>query len=401
MKIVPIITAVLVCAAIYILILERDLLSGGPEMKLSAQEQALADAQQAQTDAQTKFDQAKAELASAEGEIAAAQEKLSPEAEVVEKTSSAVSVVAIKSKAQQIRSGIVLRGETAAGKFVEVKAETSGQVISQPLRKGTLVEEGELLCELDPGTRAATLTEARARVAEAEANNKASSQLVKKGFASETQAIARQASLESAQASLLRAEEDLANLKVLAPFSGLLETDSAELGALMQPGTPCATVIALDPIKLVGFATEQQVARIEVGAIAGARLISGEEISGTVSFISRSADQTTRTFRVEVTVPNPLLEIRDGSTADILIALAGVKGHLLPQSALTLNNEGQLGVRIAENETAGFAPVTVIRDTQEGIWLAGLPDQVDVIILGQEYVVTGSEISITYKDDAS
>lgn len=363
MKIAPILTAIAVCIAIYFLILERDKLAGFAGVSAEPETE---------------------EVAQASGQAG-----------------DAVSVLAMKSTAQDVTSGIVLRGETSAFRLLEVRAETNGTVISQPLRKGTLVEEGDVLCELSPGTKGSALTEARARLAEAEANNQASAELVKKGFASETQAISREAALEAAKANLIRAEDDIAHLKITAPFTGLLETDSAEFGALIQTGSACATLIALDPIKLVGFATEQQVARIEVGAQAGARLISGDEVTGKVSFISRSADQTTRTFRVEIQVPNPLLKIRDGSTADIYVSLAGTQGHLLPQSALTLNNEGQLGIRAAVENKAQFMPVTVIRDTADGIWVTDLPTQVDVIVLGQEYVVSGSPITVTYQAEKS
>lgn len=327
-------------------------------------------------------------------EPVARQEQEAPQTEL----DKSISVLVLKSVEQDVTSGIILRGQTAASKSLQVKAETSGAVISTPIRKGTLVEQGELLCELEIGTKAAAVAEARARLAEAQANNDASANLVKKGFASETTAIARQAALETAIAGLDRAESDLANTKITAPFDGLLESDTAELGDFIQPGASCATVLALDPIKLIGYATEIQVSRIAVGALAGARLIDGTEVAGKVSFISRSADPTTRTFLVEINVPNEKLEIRDGATADILIGLEGVMGHLVPQSALTLNGDGELGLRVAKDGKAHFNPVSVIRDAPDGIWITGLPETADVIILGQEYVTEGTDIKVSYKD---
>ena len=319
--------------------------------------------------------------------------------ETATEVSKAVSVLVMKSMEQDVTSGIILRGQTSAFKSVQAKAETSGSVISQPLRKGTLVEKGELLCELEVGTKAAALAEAKARLAEATANNNASVNLVKKGIVSETQAIGREAALEAAIAGVDRAQSDLDHTKIVAPFNGLLESDAAELGDFMQPGTSCATVLALNPIKLVGYATEQQVSLIEVGVTAGARLINGDQVVGKVSFISRSADPTTRTFLVETTVANENLKIRDGATADIYIGLAGIKGHLLPQSSLTLNGEGKLGVRIADGTKAKFVAISVIRDAADGIWVTGLPHSVDVIVVGQEYVTDGSNIKVSYKGD--
>ncbi len=310
----------------------------------------------------------------------------------------AVLVQVVKSRAQKVDSAVILRGRTEAFRLLDVKAEVSGQVISQPLRKGLLVEQDELLCQLDPGTKQAALSEAKARLAEAEANNQISIELVKKGFASETSGISRIAALETAQAAVTRAQTEIARLKITAPFSGLLESDTAEFGELMQPGAICARIIALDPIKLVGFATEEQIAKLVVGSPAGARLIGGQQVTGQVTFLSRSADRSTRTYRVEVTVNNASLEIRDGATAEIYVALQGEVGHLLPQSALTLDDAGRLGVRTVDDNAAGFAPITILQESNAGVWVAGLPETVDVIVVGQEYVTDGRAVTAQYKD---
>jgi multidrug efflux system membrane fusion protein len=309
-----------------------------------------------------------------------------------------VSVLVLKSTAQAVTSGIKLRGHTEAFRQIVVLAESSGKVISKPIRKGTLVTEGQLLCELEVGTKSAALAEAKARLEEAKAINKGSQALVDKGIISETSAFTREAALESALANLDRAQRVLEDLKITAPFSGLLESDTAEFGSYMQQGSACATVLQLNPMKLVGNATEQQVADIIVGAQASARLLSGREVQGNVTFVSRRADSTTKTFRVEVTVPNNDDKLRDGSTSDIFIALSGKKGHLLPQSALTLNQDGIMGIRAVENGTAKFIPVQVIRDNVEGIWVAGLPEQIDIIVVGQEYVTDGRDVAVTYKE---
>lgn len=352
-----------------------------------------------------------------------------------------VGVIAMRSVARTIDSAVILRGQTEADRQVEMRAETSGQVISDPLRKGSFVEEGRLLCRLDPGTRDAALAEAEARrdeararvpeaearlaeaqsrLAEAEINDNAAAKLSEGGFASDTRVAATRAAvssakaavqsarsgleaartgIRSAEAAVAAAQDEIERLEIHAPFAGLLESDTAELGSLLQPGSLCATVIQLDPVMLVGFAPETQVARIRLGADAGAKLVSGEQVRGKVTFISRSADPETRTFRVEVEVPNPDLALSDGQTAEILISSDGTDAHLLPQSALTLNDDGILGVRLVNADNfAEFTPVTLIRDTARGIWLSGLPAEADVIIIGQEYVIDGVPVAPTYRE---
>ena len=412
MKIISIITAIVVCGVLYLFVFERDRLSD------FAQSSPFAG------------DDAPVETA------VEAQEEMSPET-----PSDGVGVVAIHSVAQTIDSAVILRGRTEAARQVTVAAETSGLVVSDPLRKGAFVEKGEELCRLDPGAREASLAEARARlteaegrvpealasvaeanarVREAEINLNAAQQLSRDGFASETRLVSAQAAMDAANAGVQRAnsgvksaeagieaaeaavetaEREIDRLTIRAPFEGLLETDTAELGSLMQPGALCATIIQLDPIKLVGFVPEADVSKISVGAMAGARLTSGREVQGRVTFLSRSADERTRTFRVEVEVANEDLSISDGQTAEILVASDGRSAHLLAQSTLTLDDDGVLGVRtINKDNIATFMPVTLLRDTAEGVWVTDLPDEVDIITVGQEFVIDGVRVAPTFAE---
>lgn len=407
MRLFSILSAIAVVAVLYLLVIERDSLLSFAGVDASAT---------------VESDEADADTEMAE--------------------SNAVSVVVLNSHAQTVDGAVILRGRTEAVRQVELRAETSGRVIGEPLRKGIFVEEGDLMCRLDPGTRQIALDEAKARLleararlpesearqaeaearlAEAEINDRAASRLSEGGFASETRVAQTTAGVEaaragvqaaksgvesarsgiqSAEAAVAAATNELGKLEITAPFAGLLESDTAELGALMQPGSLCATIIQLDPIRIVGFVPETMVDRVEVGAPAGARLSSGQEVLGKVNFLSRSADPTTRTFRVDIEVANTDLAIRDGQTAEIGIQSEGEVAHLLPQSALTLNDEGALGVRTVAENRARFSPVTVIRDTTDGIWVSGLPPEADVIVVGQEYVTDGVPVTATYREAA-
>ena len=304
-----------------------------------------------------------------------------------------VPVVVIDSVARETAAELVLRGRTMASRNVQVSAETTGRVVSEPLRRGARVDKNDVLCRLDPGIRAAELAEAEARLAEATVEAEAATRLNERGFAAETTLRTRQAQLGAAQARLDRVKWDIKQLQIRAPFDGFLESDTAELGALLAPGGVCATVIDLGQIKMAGFVAEQEVDQLRVGQKAKARLINGYEAEGKISFISRVADPQTRTYAVEVLVDNPDGKLRDGMTAEMRIKLPGEKAHFLPQSALTLNDDGTLGVRIDEDGTARFVPVTLLRDEIKGFWVTGLPDTARVIVVGQEFVTDGRRVT--------
>ena len=359
MRFFPVLTAILITAALYMLTFERNSL-----------------------------------ILMAGGEITDETE----EGYLPAQKSEAVFVQVLISKSRNVESGIVVRGRTEAARNVVVRAETSGLIISEPLLKGTEVSQNQVLCELNVGTREVKLAEANARLVEAKVNNNAASRLAESGYGSETKAIARKAALQSAEANVKLAEKEIERLRIAAPFSGLLSSDVAELGSLLQPGSECARIVKLDPIKIVGFVAETEVDKLSVGAFAAARLANNKTVSGKVTYISITADPMTRTFRVEVDVPNPERSIREGGTAEIFINTSGESAHLLPQSAMTLNNNGDLGVRVVEDGFAKFYKVKIVRDTIDGIWLSGLPDTVEVIVVGQEYVIDGRKVIKKYQE---
>ena len=371
MRIVSVLTALCVAVALYFLVLDREGLS-----RLTASFPGASEATAAMVEEEAPVETAETE----------------PEGEPV------VSVVVLQSRAQDVQSGIVLRGRTEAGRKVNVTAETNGLVVSEPLAKGAQVRAGDLMCALDAGTRPAELQQALASLEEARSMANAANTLFRRGVGSETQALAETARLEGALATVEQAKRELERLDIHAPFDGLLESDTAELGTLLQPGSVCGTVMDLRRVKLVGFVAERDINKVEIGAPAGARLSSGQEVTGAVTFVSRSADPLTRTFQVEVEVDNADLAIRDGMTAEINISLPGVQAQLLPQASLTLDDGGRRGVRGVEDNLAQFKPVEVIRDDARGIWISGLDAEADVIVVGQEFVNDGREVAVSYAE---
>jgi multidrug efflux system membrane fusion protein len=313
---------------------------------------------------------------------------------------SPFAVVVRRIMQQDIDDGVLVRGRTEATRRVEVRAEVTGLVESDPLPRGAEVAPGDLMCELASGTRNAALAEAEARLAEAQIAFRAADRLSQDGFASESRAAGARAALQAAEAGVERAREDIARLRITAPIAGILAEDAAERGTLLQAGGLCGTVVQLDPIRLVGYVPELRIDRVQEGARAGARLATGREVLGTVSFVSRVADPATRTFRVEIRVANPDLAIRDGLSAEILIQAQGNRGSLVPASALTLDNDGRLGLRtVNDADRVVFVPVTVLRDERNGVWVSGLPDGARVIVIGQDYVVDGVPVRPVDEDD--
>ena len=258
------------------------------------------------------------------------------------------SVTIINSQAKNKSKILKSSGFTEADKFVQVRAEVSGRLIARPAQQGDYVEEGDLICQLYIAGREAYP-------------------------------------------------------KIVAPFSGYLETLRVEEGDFLNTGAVCAALIDPDPMLIVADIAEKDIAQVQLGSEARAKLISGRYISGEVTFIASSADKNTRTFRVEISVDNKDRTIRDGVSAEIYIKGKEEAAHKISPAILSLNDQGKLGVRtVTADNRVEFKEINILEDTNSGMWVSGLGEEARIITLGQEYVFQGQTVNVkeTFSPDA-
>jgi multidrug efflux system membrane fusion protein len=296
-------------------------------------------------------------------------------------------------RAEERQRTLTMRGKTRADALVAVAAETQGQIVERPVSRGAEVKPGDVLCRLDQGVREAQLAQAKAEAAKAQLDFDAASKLRGRGFESETRVASTKAALDAAQAMVATAEQELARTVVRAPIAGTVQEPLADVGTMLSIGSICATLVDLHPIYVTGQVAERNVTDIALGTRADVTLVTGESATGTVSYVSRTADQATRTFAVEVEVANDAGRLRDGVTAIAVIPIAPVKVVRLSPGVLTLDDAGRVGVRTVEaGNRVGFRPVTIAMQDSDGFWVTGLPDTVTVITVGQEYVAEGQVV---------
>ncbi|MGD1934073.1 MAG: efflux RND transporter periplasmic adaptor subunit [Candidatus Phaeomarinobacter sp.] len=303
-------------------------------------------------------------------------------------------------EAQPVRRDIIIRGRTEPVRAVEVRAETSGAITRLPVEKGEYVSKGDLLCGLSLNARGARLAEAKALREQRWLEYDASQKLAAKGHRSETQAAADKAAYDAAVAQVRQMEVEMSYTRITAPFDGILDNRFVEIGDFLSVSQPCATVVDLDPILVVGQVSERDVDKLSMGSVGKARLISGKTLEGVVRFIAKTAEQETRTFRVELAVPNKDASLPAGITAEIIVAAEAVTAHLMSPAFLVLNDSGAIGVRtVGADKIARFQEVSILEDSNDGVWVGGLPDRATVITVGQEFVRDGQSVEVTMESD--
>ena len=234
---------------------------------------------------------------------------------------------------------IKLKSTTVSETRVEVKAKTSGEVVKIGSRQGDFIQKDSVLCSL--------------------------------GIV------------------------ELNRTEVKAPFSGYIEK-IVKPGNFLERGQICATIIQLNPITFVAEVPESDINKVTEGQQVVLNLITGETIEGKLTFVSKSASSLTRTFKVEAEIENKNGVIRDGITSEMIIKTSKIKAHKITPSVLMLNDKGILGIKIIRDlEIVKFLPVTILEDSEDGIWVTGIPNQIQLITQGQGFVEDDQKVLVS------
>ena len=297
---------------------------------------------------------------------------------------------------------VSITGRTEASRIVELRAETEGRIVELLARRGDAVTKGDVIARLRLDDRGAKLAEAKALLKQREIEFAAAQKLHEKGFRSTTDQAASQAYLDAARAVVEQMEIDIARITLRAPFEGIIGEGHVELGDFVRVGDVTATLVDLDPILAVGSVSERHISELQKGGTAEITLIDGTTHTGIIHFIAPVADAQTRTYRIELEIDNADYRIRDGITAAIRFPLGEARAHMVSPSVLTLSDAGVIGVRTVDaSDTVRFKPVEILADETKGVWIGGLPDQVRLIIVGQEFVVEGERVNPVTANNAA
>lgn len=309
-------------------------------------------------------------------------------------SSPLLQVRVIESQAQLIRQDLLINGQTQAARTVTLRAETPGRVERILVKKGQHVDPHQELVILAEEDRPIRLQEAKTLVRQRQKEFAASSLLKARAFKAENALVAQEALLASAQALLTKIENEIQNTHIKAPFQGIFEEQFVEAGDFVNVGDKIATVVELNPLLVKCHVAEKDIAQLQEDVPIKIYLPNfNRTIQGNIEYISHTADTKTRTFLVEIIVSNCDYTIPAGITAEVILSKGETLGHKIAPSYILLNDEGVMGVKIVEEGKVKFVPVTPLNATQDNIWVAGLPEKAQIIVVGADFVVTGQEVT--------
>ena len=337
--------------------------------------------------------------------LASGQLGADDEPQTVSQASSVAANGAVRVRTQSaeaVMRTIVVNGKTAPARIVQIAAETDGRIELVGAERGASLETGEVIVRLDKRDRSARLAQAEATVRQREVEYEARERLKTESYVSEAQLQEAVALLETAKAELTRARLDLEYMTIRAPFRGALQSRDVEVGDFVSQGDPVATYVDNRTIIVSANLSEFDARYVNVGDSAEASLATGEQVRGRIRYVAPVADEATRTFVVELEVDNRGGELRAGGTAELRIPAQQVLAHRVSPSLLTLDDAGNVGIKIINAEgRVEFVLADIALSSAEGVWLAGLPETATIITVGQGYVVNGSLVDAVPVDDVA
>jgi multidrug efflux system membrane fusion protein len=296
-------------------------------------------------------------------------------------------------RAERVERIVFLRGDVEPHQRITVRAETPGQVAGWDVALGADVDSGERMARLRMDDREAKRQEAIARLRDRQSERDATARLVEDGAAPPIQLDAREAEVAAARARLEAVELDIENTRIRSPIEGTLNRRLAERGDFVSRGDAVAEVVDNDPLLGVAQVPQHQIERIETGLEARLRFLDGRRATGRVTFVSRVARPGTRTFRVEVEVPNPERALPSGISAEVEVPTHEVAAHKISAAVISLDDAGRVGAKtVGADDRVVFHPIEVIRTAPDGVWVTGLPDRIRLITVGQDFVSPGEQV---------
>ena len=320
-----------------------------------------------------------------------------PQATEIFGAETAIYIRATRSQAETRTLYLEVRGQTAANRMVQVKAEVAGKVIEMSGQKGTAVSTGDSLCKIAEDARGVEYRQVRAEFESAKLEYDGFVDLNKRGLQSEIVLAKARSALEQSKTRSENARLALEKTNIVAPFNGVVTDQQVEVGDYLSPGAVCVSLMEVDPMLVAGQISEKSIGLVDLESAVKIKLITGDRYIGAVSYLGHAPDEKTRTYPVEVTIENTGALIRTGLSAAMQIPMGSENVHLISPASLVLDDDGVVGVRIVDKESkARFMAVEVAEENASGIWVKGLPSEVELITVGHEEVSEGQLVTVDF-----
>ncbi len=288
-----------------------------------------------------------------------------------------------------------LPGEVTGSADALLASSTGGFVEAVLVETGQTVRSGQALARVDTSTAVARREQALASYQLAEAELERVRKLG--DLASEAQLLAASTQARVAKASLDLAEIQVARSIITAPFAGVVSRVDLERGEVLAPGAPAIRLVKLDPVHVTVSLSDRDILVIQKGATVLVTTDAGATaLQGRVLHIDPAADLDTRSFLVDVEVPNEDRTLLPGMIASVTLFREVAEGQVvIPLDWLVTRLDG-VGVFVDEGGRAVWRPVETGEIVHDQVLISsGLQLGENVIMTGHRDLSQGDALLVS------
>jgi len=291
-------------------------------------------------------------------------------------------------------SGIVQANTT-----VDVGFQVPGKAVTVGPDEGQPVRAGQDIASLDPTEYRLAVEQSAAQADRAAGDRDRNRPLLAAGSIAPADMDHLESAARQTAAATDLAKKRLADTRLTAPISGIVARRAIEIGATVAPGQPVFTIVALDPVRVRVGVPEGDVGHVTEGAAATVRIPALDtSFTGRVSLIGVAADPATRSYAVEISVPNPARRLRAGMVAEATITTRESRSALLVPASAVLHDGGVNGTTVvyvldggearahARRVTTGIARGDSLEIT------SGIASGDQVVVAGQQHLRDGARV---------
>jgi len=277
-------------------------------------------------------------------------------------------------------------------------AEGSGRIEWSGPREGASVKAGDLLIRLNTDILQAEFESMRAQ-AQNDQTEFARQQGLVKGGASPSRELDQAATdLAVSQARLQEVAARLERTRILAPTAGVLNDLLVEVGEYMQPGTPVVRIVQTDIVKVAVNVPERDVPFFSPGQTVEifADIRNGQQtFNGTITFISKVADERTRSTRMEITLANPEGLLFSGKIVRVRLTRQILQNAILIPLLAVIPMEDGYAVYVEEDAKAQRRKVQIeiIKGDRVQV-VSGLQAGDRLLVSGHRFVAPGQAVNV-------
>ncbi|MBU1247655.1 MAG: efflux RND transporter periplasmic adaptor subunit [Proteobacteria bacterium] len=297
----------------------------------------------------------------------------------------------------QLTDVLTLPGATEALHDVTVSAERSGRVEWIGPEEGAAVTENEAFARIDLDSAQADLSKARSAYDLAKKQAERRTELLDLKVLSKEEMDMANTELQSARSQLSQASKAMSQGDVISPVAGVINELFIDPGEWVNMGQPVAEIVDISSIRINVNAPEMDVRYLTQGQMVRVLVDAYPEATwdGVVDFVAFKADETTKTFRVQVVVDNQDLRIRPGMLARVSMARRVIENAVTAPLNALIDKGGERLVFVADGNKARAHTVKLgaISGSQIQI-LEGLAPGDELIVSGQNEVEEGVTIEV-------